>query len=171
MSNRIPRNSREITAARLHIIPLNYLREGDRFVAILIEPVKFAASEIRVVAGEAAMDGYWVSESYGFRVGNKYAEAHPESEYINVALDGIEYGGFNKTSDTLYAADGWCVYVTHTVYNRYTEDLRLNNNWETNKKVERLQGERLALHAQLRDIERRIDSRDEQITKLTGLGF
>lgn len=171
MSNRTPRNSREINAARLRIIPLNYLREGDRFVADLLEPVKFAASEIRIVAGEAAMDGYWVSDTYGFRVGNKYAETHPENEYINVKLDGVEYGSVIKSSDTLYAADGWCVYVTHTVYNRYTEDLRLNNNWETNKKIERLQGERLALHAQLRDFERRIDSLDEQITKLTGLNF
>lgn len=116
-------NEKNIKNGTLKPIPMGYLRKGDRFV-VMRSPSTGKGRAI--LAGVAAMDGNWVSENYGFRA-NISAYLEPETDYINVHLDGIDYSEWQSNRDRqvntgLYARDEWSFYVTPGIWVRYSED-------------------------------------------------
>lgn len=122
--------SPEVRASRLMLIPIDYLREGDRFVAR-------GRGRVVMVSGVAAMDGNSVSDRYGFRTnGNSIAGA----QYINVRLDDPTkpYGdpyAWNHPNDTLYDED-WTFFVVPTIFARYREDVAYNKNLKAQREAE-----------------------------------
>lgn len=108
-------------APTLRVIPMSFLREGDRFVAIAL-----ALPQRIVVTGKADMDGYSVSEVRGVRAGH-----NPNARtYINVQFDepNTPYRhphNWCHPNDTIYGED-WTIWVADSIYQRYQEDLTYN---------------------------------------------
>jgi hypothetical protein len=107
-------------------VPLDYLKEGDKFV------LRSRGMPVRVATGVADMDGHSVSERYGFRGGNYYYADNPEKSYINVRWDGIEYSkkgrfDFNlPVNHSLYIKDG-VVFVSKEIAVRIALDQKQNS--------------------------------------------
>lgn len=116
-----------LKAAELKIVPISYLKKGDRFTATR-KTMTYGASNsvIRVSSGVADMDGHAVSESYGLRQGNTFF-LDPERNYINVKWDGVSYGpNWVHPNDGIYEQDGFTFYVTEEVAKRVKDDIALN---------------------------------------------
>jgi hypothetical protein len=113
-------------------VPLDYLKEGDRFV---LRGAKYVS---QLATGVADMDGHSVSDRYGFRGGNGYYIDNPEKNYINVRWDGIEYcknGSFDFSlplNHSLYAKDG-TVYVSKEIAARIALDEEQNSGLRKDK--------------------------------------
>lgn len=157
-------NRKNITAAALKMIPMMYLREGDRFVA-------HSKSPSRIVTGTAAMDGAMVAEGRGFRAGNM-VQCAPENEYINVYLSGVDYTGWmtdsSKQCNTgLMASEGWYIYVAPKIYARYLEDVKENKRIEAERLKAESQTEEERLRAETkRRLERDLVSLRQQVVDL-----
>jgi hypothetical protein len=113
-------------------VPLDYLKEGDRFV--LRSPTYVG----QMATGVADMDGHSVSERYGFRGGNYYYADNPNENYVNVRWDGIEYSKKGShdfklpLNHSLYAKDG-VVYVSKGIAVRIVLDQKQNAGLRSDK--------------------------------------
>lgn len=142
--------------ARMYIIPLSYLREGTRFVA--------HGGNNSTFTGITVMDGHAVSDRYGLRQGNPYYHNNPDENYINVKIDGVNYGGHPCDRDELgnrltinssiYESDNLRIFVNKDAYDRYKEDL----NWNSEKgKEDQRAYQKAALVAELEKIKKKIE--------------
>jgi hypothetical protein len=137
-------------------VPLDYLKEGDRF-ALMSNGVL-----AKVATGVADMDGHSVSETYGFRSGNDYYTSNHQKSYINVRWDSIEYckkGSFNfkiPLNHSLYNKDG-VVYVNKEIAERVKLDQQQNAGIaaETTEQKTR-EAKKAELLAQVATIEKQI---------------
>lgn len=142
---------------KLQIVPLNYLRKGDYFVATNARPEKFVNTQLTVASGIADMDGHEVSDNYGFRAGNSYYHNNPSKDYLNVRFNGVEYGHDHKrVNDSLYLDDGWTVYVTRDVADRIALDVRHNQDWPAHQEAARLATQKAELLAQVAVLQQKI---------------
>lgn len=135
-----------VPTTTLKVVNGDYLRNGDRFVAIKVAPVAGRAAET-VVTGAAAIDGHMVAEGFGFRGNNEFFRNlldtgawETKDGYINVHLDDVEYSYNSNESLKLFE---WEFYVSAEVYDRVQRDILDNMVWGERKKLEReLQAER-----------------------------
>jgi hypothetical protein len=156
------RNDQTLRAAGLREIQPGYLRKGDRFVAI-----KGSGAARQIVAGEAHMDGAWVSPDHGFRPHANMAYLTQETEYINVHLDGVAYTpslSDHWPNTGLSSREGWAILVDPSIYERYLVDLADNQRIQAERdatteeakaearrlsKVDRMKGDIAAIERQI----------------------
>lgn len=149
--------------AQAFSIPMSYLREGDRFVAI-----NAGLYGIVVVTGVADMDGHKVSSRYGSRVGNRYFEA-VEQNYINVLFDGLDYGLHRsdyRVNSGMYERDGWTFYVSPEIHARYIEDAEWNRRWGTWETYNLAQNADAVLEAKKRRLQEQVAQLQKEIEEL-----
>jgi hypothetical protein len=114
--------------------PLDYLKEGDRFVLRKLHSYD-------VATGVADMDGHSVSEHYGFRDGNDYYIRNPKEDYVNVRWDGIEYSKKGShdfklpLNHSVYNKDG-TVYVSKKIAARVALDQEQNTALRNGKALQ-----------------------------------
>jgi hypothetical protein len=166
------KNDQSIKAGALRTIPMGYLHEGDSFVA-----VRYNGNKRQVVAGVAHMDGHMVSETYGFRPHNNTHYTTPETEYINVHLDGLTYKPMlseHWPNTGLSTAEGWTIYVGKPEYEQFLKDSDTNENLRRIRLADTLEAKMAARRALTRaSLEGDIAAMEEKIqsmkTTLEGL--
>lgn len=104
-------------------IPFSYLHKGTKFKAV--SPTKLDETP-RIRYGVADMDGHFVSENYGIRVGNTYyTKKYPEKNYINVKYDGEKYGIYTP-NESIQVHEDLTIYVDDDAFAQYLADLEEN---------------------------------------------
>lgn len=163
MSFGLDKQVKALAKSQLSQIPMSYLWEGDRFVAI-------RPGDGLVVTGYAHMDGHSVSKLYGLRAGNP---VDPATDYINVRLDRVDYSSRSEfwPNTGLYASDDWKFYVSHGIALRYANDLRRNEQLEKERAKELRKDKQKAKILELRNqailLEKKVEHLKDKIQRLT----
>lgn len=165
---RIPettKNQRPLTS-----IPMQYLRKGDRFVAV----IHAASGRVgQVVTGTADMDGSMVSEDRGFRA-DDYSDY---GGYINVKFDDpVKPYHLYTANNSMYHEEGWVFFVDREVAARYRADVQYNNDLlrtrEAEKRAKKIEADESAksakranrkaeLQRQVAELQRKIDELED----------
>lgn len=115
--------------AQLVKVSLDYLRKGDRFVAIA------GFHQNQVSTGVVAMDGHGITN-------NAYYKDNPDEGYINVKFDGLEYTDL-RPNDSIYSHENWIIYVSPEIAKRIDYDKKSPRQRELERELDALR-ERLS---------------------------